>query len=241
MLTNHTHTCVDCGTPTKTAGAKRCERCSKRRNARILADKNIAARTGDQSTCPYCGESFYRKPSYKAIFCGSKCYRASAREKGLPQRVARSIQTCQECQASFAWLPGQGLGKFCSKRCWYQSKRKPSMANGYRWVWDGERRVLEHRLIVERSLGRQLKSDEHVHHINGNRADNQLKKLRLMTRSEHMSLHKSKPWAPLACENCGITFLVNPFRKHTARFCSIPCRWEYHRRTFTHGHELQEQ
>ena len=49
--------------------------------------------------------------------------------------------------------------------------------------------VMEHRLVMERFLGRRLENGEVVHHINKNRADNRIENLMLMKFSEHMSLH----------------------------------------------------
>lgn len=49
--------------------------------------------------------------------------------------------------------------------------------------------VLEHRLVVERSIGRMLTPDEVVHHKDHNKSNNQLENLQLMTTHDHMSMH----------------------------------------------------
>lgn len=49
----------------------------------------------------------------------------------------------------------------------------------------------EHRILMEQHLGRKLEHNEVVHHINGNKFDNELSNLKVMTRSEHSRLHQS--------------------------------------------------
>lgn len=49
--------------------------------------------------------------------------------------------------------------------------------------------ILEHVLVMEAMIGRHLKDNECVHHINRRKDDNRSKNLKLMTKSDHMSFH----------------------------------------------------
>lgn len=49
--------------------------------------------------------------------------------------------------------------------------------------------IYEHRHIMEQHIGRYMTHDEVVHHINGNKTDNRLENLLLLTNSEHVALH----------------------------------------------------
>lgn len=69
---------------------------------------------------------------------------------------------------------------------------RPSRLNAYGYVMlrVGKRRYRpEHRVIAEKALGRPLRPDEHVHHINCRRADNRNNNLLICSPSYHNELH----------------------------------------------------
>jgi hypothetical protein len=66
---------------------------------------------------------------------------------------------------------------------------------GYRLVYAPERTKghpysYEHVLVAEETIGRRLKKNEHVHHLNGQKLDNRPENLLVCTQSEHRSLHR---------------------------------------------------
>lgn len=49
--------------------------------------------------------------------------------------------------------------------------------------------IMEHDLVMECFIGRWIKEDEIVHHINHKRNDNRIENLKLMTFKEHARMH----------------------------------------------------
>lgn len=54
---------------------------------------------------------------------------------------------------------------------------------------DGKGYVLEHRLVMEAFLGRYLDDFEKVHHCDGNKSNNEIENLDLISLCEHTSMH----------------------------------------------------
>ena len=85
---------------------------------------------------------------------------------------------------------------------------------GYRGLRHDGRNVLEHRLIMEREIGRPLRPEEVVHHINHDTLDNRIENLRLYAnRSEHfrhghpeLAQRRKSKVLEATCAECGCTF-----------------------------------
>ena len=145
--------------------------------------------------CPICKKEFeiyandYRIKERKNIYCSKKCS-GEASKRG-------NIVRCKYCDKEFY----STRNDFCSKKCACEYKKanykhKTYIENGYevRYIngYNKKGNVKEHRYIMEQYLGRKLNSNEVVHHKDGNKLNNNISNLQVMTKSEHSKLHREE-------------------------------------------------
>lgn len=113
------------------------------------------------------------------------------------------LKVCLNCNKSFN--AKKTCRKYCCRECYNAHKGHGDgySDNGYIKVYVPNRGyVTEHRIMMERCLGRRLSSHEHVHHKNGIRNDNRIENLELLTTGSHHSRHaKGRIWKDWEKEN----------------------------------------
>jgi hypothetical protein len=146
-----------------------------------------------ESLCAECGKRFPSR--HKSKFCSRKCL-------GIAQRGFRGGERkCAWCGNAFQPDRRTARRSTCSRRCAYdlgntkRGRKGPdnpkwkggvkSHSSGYLREWDKKRGyMLQHRLVMERVLGRPLLQHEQVHHKNGIRDDNRPENLELWAKKQ---------------------------------------------------------
>lgn len=116
-------------------------------------------------------------------------------EKSLKD-IAKIVGCCW--QTISTWLnwcevPRRGFGSRGKKHPQWKGGRF-IRSDGYVLIYVSEKAgmgdpyILEHRLVMEKHLGRKLKKGEIVHHIDGNRQNNKIENLELKDLKTHSAM-----------------------------------------------------
>jgi hypothetical protein len=163
-----------------------------------------------------------------AVTAALKRHGIAARPSGRP-RVDERLKDRAWLEAAYAERTTHSIAKElgCSQRAVFDAchelgiamrghgkmTRKPGT---YKQLDRKGRTSLEHRRKMEDHLGRRLEPWEHVHHVNGDRGDNRLENLTVLSASDHHRLHMAetiaKGFHPNAirerrCKACGAEYL----------------------------------
>jgi len=90
--------------------------------------------------------------------------------------------------------------------------------------WDGW--VYEHIVIAEEDIGRPLREDEDVHHLDLNKANNAPKNLLVLTKSQHGKLHRwlsSIKYVKTSFEDKRCEVCAKPLMLKQKNYCSVSC------------------
>lgn len=134
-----------------------------------------------------------------------KYYIEQINSKGHIGKFYGTINICKHCGISF-FARKDKVGKHCSNKC-QMVEQSPNVKhhngkllskNGYVLVKiKGANHMksgysYEHRIIAEQIIKRKLNKNEHVHHLDGNKTNNNANNLIVINEKDHIKLYHGR-------------------------------------------------
>jgi hypothetical protein len=86
------------------------------------------------------------------------------------------------------------------------------------------RYVLEHHYVWWKEKGFAPLKGQVIHHINGDKFDNSIENLELLSAVDHCKLHNKAKESNTSCRICHKAFHVAPYRLKRNCYCSRECQ-----------------
>lgn len=140
--------------------------------------------------CKTCGKIFDSKDKTR-VNCSNKCFYIYKSKKYAGK--GNPFYGRKHSKGTSQKMSKAKKGKYCGENNHFWKGGKRISYDGYVLIYAPHkpyRYIKEHRLVMEKIIGRPLYSHESVHHINGIKTDNRLENLILFTNeSEHQKYH----------------------------------------------------
>ena len=160
---------------------------------------------------------------------------------------------CSICKTAFyrkgkRYLNNKSGKIFCSPSCFYKFNQRENhgnwvnginksgngyldIKNSFHPMADKRGRIAVHRYIMSNHVKRSLNAKEIVHHIDGNKLNNDISNLKIVTRAEHVAIHgPSRRMAKyVKCLLCTGSFYCYPHLFNKRKFCSKECYGDFMR------------
>jgi hypothetical protein len=117
------------------------------------------------------------------------------------RKLVLEDKKCEECGKMFGRETCRQVSdfkekKYCSHKCYTEAKKGKN-----HWNWNGGVKTRPdgymrdsktdqyiHRIVMSKHIGRALKNEEHIHHIDGNPKNNSISNLLLVSNSQHRKI-----------------------------------------------------
>lgn len=174
--------------------------------ARGIFGKFIKTINKIKINCVYCNKELLVYPSRflrasNKVTCNKEC------SKNYRGKISTFCNNCKKKIEIYRYRKGLYGKIFCNRKCkteWMKTSPLFKKENNPRWnggryeergyVYVNAQNhpnktrngyIFEHRLVMEKSIGRYLDKDEHIHHLNGIKNDNRAENLIIVNNKNH--------------------------------------------------------